>query len=115
MPSDRDRRWLEDIAENIRVAEAVIARTDRESFGRDVVLRYAATYALLAISEAARRLSPGIKAQHHMIEWRDVEDSGNAYRREYHRLDIDVLWETATTELTVLKRAATQALKSCKR
>lgn len=115
MPSDRDRRWLEDIAENIRVIETSLSRTDRAGFGQDIVLRYAVTYALLSISEAARRLSLEIKKRHTTIDWRDVEDAGNAYRHEYHRLDVDILWETATTELAALKQAVSRALKNHKR
>jgi len=110
MPSDRDRRWLEDISENIAVVETILSRADRERFGRDIVLRYAVTYALLSISEAVRRLSPEIKERHAGIDWRDVEDAGNAYRHEYHRLDVDMLWETATTELRALKRIIGRAL-----
>lgn len=110
MPSDRDRRWLEDIADNIRIVENVVSRTDREGFSRDVVVRYAVTYALMSISEAARRLSPEIKNRHSSVDWRDVEDAGSAYRHEYHRLDTDLLWETATTELAALKKAVTRAL-----
>ena len=81
------------------------ARTGRDGFERDVALRYAVLYALQSISEAARRLSPGFKKRPASIDWRDVEDAGNAYRHEYHRLDTDILWETATSELQLLKQA----------
>lgn len=109
MPFERDQRWLKDIRDNIQIIEDVVARAGREGFGRDVALRYAVTYALLSISEAARRLSTDFKTHYSSIDWRDVEDAGNAYRHEYHRLDIDVLWETATTELASLKRAIADA------
>ncbi len=110
MPSDRDHLWLKDIAEKITVIESIVARTDVEGFGRDAVLRYATTYALLAISEAARRLSPDFKRHHPALEWRDIEDAGNAYRHEYHRLDTDMLWTTATAELPTLKKIVMTAL-----
>lgn len=104
MPFERDRRWLKDIADNIAVLENIVVRTDAEGFARDTILRYAATYALLAISEAARRLSPDFKRQHPVLDWRDIEDAGNAYRHEYHRLDADLLWTTATVEVPALKK-----------
>lgn len=110
MPSDRDRRWLEDIAENIRVVELAVSRTDREGFGRDIISRYAVTYALMSISEAVRRLSPDFKSRRPAVGWRDIEDAGNAYRHEYHRLDVDILWETATAELAALKRTVEDAI-----
>ena len=110
MPSERDRRWLTDIRNSIAVVESIVARTDAECFGRDVVLRYAATYALLTISEAARRLSPEFKRRHSTLDWRDIEDAGNAYRHEYHRIDADVLWLTATAELPTLRKIVDAAL-----
>jgi uncharacterized protein with HEPN domain len=103
--SERDQRWLADIRKNIRIVEDIIARTDRKRFGEDVTLRYAVTYALQSISEAARRLSPGLKRSHRSIKWRDIEDAGNAYRHEYHRIDVDMLWQTAAVELAALKKA----------
>lgn len=103
MPSERDRRWLMDIVENISVLEDIVARTNAETFGTDIILHYAATYALLTISEGARRLSPDFKKQHAKLDWRDIEDAGNAYRHEYHRLDTDLLWATITVEIPPLK------------
>lgn len=110
MPSERDRRWLIDIRDSISVIESIVARTDAEGFTRDVVLRYATTYALLTISEAVRRLSSEFKQRHTALEWRDIEDAGNAYRHEYHRLDADILWVTATAELGALKKIVSAAL-----
>lgn len=115
MPSERDRRWLTDIRDSIAVVESIVARTDAEGFGRDTVLRYAAIYALLAISEAVRRLSPEFKQRHMTLDWRDIEDAGNAYRHEYHRLDADMLWLTATAELPALKKIVDAALHKSKK
>jgi uncharacterized protein with HEPN domain len=110
MPSERDLRWLKSIDENITVVERIVGRTDPETFGRDIIARYAATYALLAISEAVRRLSPEFKRRHPVLEWRDIEDAGNAYRHEYHRLDADLLWTTATVEIRALKKVIRGAM-----
>lgn len=111
MPSERDRRWLRDILANIAVVESVTARIDSDRFARDTVLRYAVIYALLSISEAARRLSADFKRKQQVFDWRDVEHAGNVYRHEYHRLDVDLMWNTAVAELPALKAAVQIALK----
>ncbi len=105
MPSERPGQWLEDIADNIRRIEDFISGMDLAGFRKDARTRYAVLYALLSISEAARRLPEDLKGRHPKIPWRDIADSGNVYRYQYHSLDPEIVWKTLKKSLPALKKA----------
>ena len=90
-----DQVTLDEIVENIRRARDFMSGHDLDSFKLDSKTHYAVVRALEIISEAARRLSPELKARHRGIPWRNVEDAGNQYRHVYHRLEIEQVWDTA--------------------
>jgi len=110
MPSDRERDWLEDILEAIQMIEVFVTGMELAGFQDDTKTRYAVVHALLIISEASRRLSNAIKERHPDIPWRDVANSGNIYRHEYHNINDKMIWKTVADRLPLLKRAIKKEL-----
>jgi len=110
MPSDREREWLEDILEAIQLIEEFVTGMEFPDFQDDSKTRYAVVHALLIISEASRRLSDILKKRHQDIPWRDVANSGNIYRHEYHSINDRMIWKTVTDRLPPLKRAIKKEL-----
>lgn len=108
----RRREWLEDILRNIEAIEGFLAEVREEEFLASTEKQYAVDYALICISEAARRLPPNVKRRHAEIPWRQVEDLRNAYTHEYHRVNAKLVWRTASGGLQALKAAVKQELKS---
>ncbi len=111
MPSDRERKWLEDILEAIQLIEEFVTGMEFTDFQDDSKTRYAVVHALLIISEASRRLSEDLKSRHPDIPWRDVANSGNIYRHEYHSINDRMIWKTVTESLPTLKNALMKKLE----
>jgi uncharacterized protein with HEPN domain len=100
--------WIDDILENIAHIRGFLRGVSAEQFERSAEKRYAVQYALMAISEAARRLPPAMQARHRAIPWRQVEDLRNRYTHEYHHVDAMMVWKTATGRLSALGKAMSQ-------
>ena len=112
MPSDREREWLENILDAIHLIEEFVTGMEFADFQDDPMTRYAVYHALLIISEASGRLSDAVKNRHPDIPWRDVANSGNVYRHEYHGINDRMIWKTLTNSLPPLKRAIKKELET---
>ena len=69
---------------------------------------------LLMISEAAIRLGPQAQTLGPGVPWQNIRGIGNWIRHQYDRVDLDIVWHTATVELAPLKSAAQKALEEHK-
>ena len=103
--ASKQRRWLNDILENIRLAESFTEGLGYEAFAGDQLRFYATVRCLEIISEASRRLSEACKERHPAIDWLDMASSGNVYRHEYRAVAAGVVWSTLTDYLPQLKSA----------
>ena len=111
MHSDREKDWLEDILEAIQLIEEFVTGMEFPDFQHDSKTRYAVVHALLIISEASRRLSEDLKSRHPDIPWRDIANSGNIYRHEYHSINDRMIWKTVTESLPTLKNTLMKKLE----
>ena len=107
--------WIDDIPDNIAHIRGFLRGVSAEQFERSAEKRYAVQYALLAISEAARRLPLEMQARHRAIPWRQGEDLRNKYTHEYHHIDAAMVWKTATERLSELGKAMAQERKKLAR
>jgi uncharacterized protein with HEPN domain len=62
----------------------------------------AVAYNLAVLGEAARSLSPAVRKCYPRLPWRQIIAQRNSAVREYHRLEIALLWATATSNLPQL-------------
>jgi uncharacterized protein with HEPN domain len=63
-------RWLNDILDNVILAQTFVGELDRAAFCADTLRVYAVTRCLEIISEASRRLPDDLKGRHPSIAWR---------------------------------------------
>jgi uncharacterized protein with HEPN domain len=112
MPSDREKDWLEDILEAIRLIEAFVKGMELIDFEGDSKARFAVVHALLIISEASRRLSDDLRRRNPGIPWRNVANSGDFYRHKYHSINDKMIWKTVTDQLPSLKQVIQNELNS---
>jgi len=56
--------------------------------------------------EASRAIPNHVKAQHPEIDWQGMVDFGDRLRHAYHRIDPNLLWQTAERDLPPLKALA---------
>ena len=96
-------RWLNDILENIALAQSFVGELEREVFCADTLRVYGVTRCLEIISEASRRLPDDLKARHPSIAWKEMAGAGNVYRHDYEEVDADEVWVTVQDHLPALR------------
>jgi len=101
---------LHDVLREIDFLQSIRNRETFESFkssGSDV---RAASYAVLVISEAVRRIPDDWLAEHPDIPWHAVRTIGNKLRHEYQRVSEVILWGIIAEHTDTLK-AAIEAMR----
>jgi uncharacterized protein with HEPN domain len=74
-------------------------------------MKRAVEHALLIIAEAAKHIPPELKSAHANVPWRQIHGLGNLLRREYRRIDANILWSVETEHLADLDAAAAAMLE----
>ncbi|MCX5684236.1 MAG: DUF86 domain-containing protein [Planctomycetota bacterium] len=84
-----------------KVAEKVqgIRRTD---FDKDENLRIALAHLIQVIGEAARHVSPAFRDAHPEVPWPAIVGMRHKVVHDYMNVDENVVWKTATEEMTQL-------------
>jgi uncharacterized protein with HEPN domain len=110
MPSDRRRRWLDDIVANCDRIARYIKGMDRAAYVADEKTIDAVERCLQRICEAAVRLGQdedrSLEERHPEVDWRAVRRMGNILRHKYDDLDDELIWAAITTKLSPLRTAA---------
>lgn len=102
MLSERARKALLDIRDNILLAKAWTKDLSLARFTEDRQAFYAVTRTLEIISEASRRLPPELKKRHPEIAWRDMQNAGNIYRHDYDGVREQITLRTVREALPML-------------
>jgi uncharacterized protein with HEPN domain len=97
----RDLDRLADMRDALTDVKALTA-DGKQAFQADRSAQQAVAYNLAVLGEAARALSPELRERHPEVPWRDVIAQRNVVVHEYHRLDLDSLWITATQDVPQL-------------
>ena len=96
-------RWLDDILQNIVLAQSFVGKLDRAAFCADTLRVYGVTHCLEIISEASRRLPDDLKARHPSIAWKKMAGAGSVYRDDYEEVDAEEVWVTVQDHLPLLR------------
>jgi uncharacterized protein with HEPN domain len=105
MLSERARKALLDIRDNIVLAREWSAGFSHEAFAANRAVFYAVTRCLEVISEATRRLPPELTRRHPAVPWQNIRDAGNIYRHDYDGVQERIILETVNRSLDDLDRA----------
>lgn len=97
------RPRLYDIDTNIDVILARVNGRVADDLEVDLDLRYVILHALMIIAEAVGKLPEPLLREHPGIPWADIIGMGRHIKHEYHRLDLDVVWDAATIHLPRLR------------
>ncbi len=99
----RDRiGHMQDAIANIRKIR--IDASD-EQIRRDPILRAALERFFEIVSEASRHIPEERRVAHPHIPWKRIAGIGNVLRHAYDGVDVDLLLDTAGTELDALEQA----------
>lgn len=95
----REDRLLLDMLLSARIARGYVAGVDRERFESDGLLQDAVTRRLEILGQAASRTPAETRADHPAIPWSAIVGMRNRLIHEYFRVDHDLVWNVARTEL----------------
>ena len=101
MPKD-DMVYVGHMLDTARKILEKTQRVTRSQYDADENLRIALAHLVQVIGEAARRVSQEYRDAHPRIPWRAIVGMRHKVVHDYMNIDEDVVWQTATQELTGL-------------
>jgi uncharacterized protein with HEPN domain len=99
MSKHRDIVPLGDMLDYGRRVVAKVTDISRFDFDADDNLQLAITHLLQIIGEAAGSVSEEARIDHPEIDWPKIVGMRNRIVHDYRRIDLDVVWETATLDV----------------
>jgi uncharacterized protein with HEPN domain len=101
---------LRDILEGINHIESFLTGMDLDAYRADARTKSAVERQMQVITEAAVRLGEAADAIAPGPDWQGFRGMGNLLRHAYHRIDDELIWNTAKDELPLMKGAVLKAL-----
>ncbi len=99
MPKREMKLLLQDIIENSEMVFQFVGNDSYQEFIDDKMKVYAVIRAFEIIGEAAKRISPEIKATWPLIEWQMMADFRNLLSHHYFGIEYEILWKTINESL----------------
>jgi len=108
--ADADRIWLADMLECIEKTLRYTAG-GREEFLEDELRRDGVARNLEILGEAAKRVSPGLRAENPDVPWKDIAGLRDKLIHDYGQVDIQRVWDIVEARLPALRARLQQILK----
>lgn len=115
LPPDLQR--IEHIREYCDAIQQTIARYGRsfEVFEADADYQRSVSFSILQIGELSAGLSQAFKEQTAVrIQWGPIKGMRNLVAHSYGTMDREIIWETALTDIPVLKAFCDEQLAAAK-
>ena len=107
-----DRVFLRHILESIEKIEEFTQKLMESDFSRQVQVQDAVMRRLEIIGEATKNISPGFRARHPSVPWREMARMRDKLTHDYFGVDIVIVWRVVKNELPKLKIKIEQALQA---
>lgn len=95
--------YVGDILDAIEKIEAFIAGMDYQIFSKDEKTVYAVIRALEIIGEATKNIDKDMRELYPKVPWTSMAGMRDKLIHDYQGVDRQVVWRTATEELTKVK------------
>jgi len=102
--------YLHDIIEAADAIQRFIANLNKPEFMQDELRQSAVLQKLTIIGEAVNRLPDSFYDQHPDIPWKAIVGFRNVVVHAYFSLHLDMVWDTATMDVPVLRDKIAQIL-----
>jgi uncharacterized protein with HEPN domain len=106
----RDRERLEHI---ITAADNIARYTEGKAFDdlqADDMMGYAVVYNILAIGEAAYKLTNAFRRTHPETQWNGIMRMRNVLAHDYYKLKLQTVWEVVQHDLPLLREQVARYL-----
>lgn len=111
MADKRDRAALEDIVFSAKAILNYVKDISPEDFRSDLLVQDGVARRIGVISEAAGRLSTGLRHDHPEVPWGKIKGMRNIVIHEYDRVDLDFVWGVATEHAADLQDAISKIIE----
>lgn len=98
-----DNIRLEHILDAIAEIDSYISNVDFISFSNNSMMTNATLRQLEVIGEACNKLSTELKSNNPQVEWHSIIGLRNLVAHEYFGIDLPMIWEIITTDLSELE------------
>lgn len=88
-----------------------ISDKTKEDLHRNRMLSLSVVRLLEIIGEAANRVTPGFQKKYPKVPWRSIIGTRNRLIHGYYDVDLDIVWETVTTDIPRLQKGLEHALQ----
>src|SRR3989304_7019052 len=95
--------FFQNILESIELIERRMKNISRKDFADDIDLQDMVIRRLEIIGEAVRNLPKEFRKTHPEINWQDPADMRSVLIHGYLNVDLNVVWDTITTDLPKFK------------
>jgi uncharacterized protein with HEPN domain len=102
VPDGGDAQALADIVAATQRVGTFLAGMDQAGFEQDERTQAAVLFQIVIIGEAAKRLSNEARIAHPTVPWHQVTRMRDFVAHQYHKIDLEVLWNTASRSIPVL-------------
>lgn len=96
--------YFQDIKDGIERIEKYIKGVSFDQFKNDAKTIDAVVRNIETIGEAARQLPEELRVQHPTVPWKLMVGARNKVIHQYFGVDIEVVWKTASEDLSELKK-----------
>ena len=103
MKSRHDRLYLYDIIECCDRVADYINGVREEDYQVNPMLQDALVRNIEVVGEAVKNVSPEVKDAHPKIAWSQIARMRDKIAHHYFRINLDVVWKTATDDLPALR------------
>jgi len=103
MKSTEYKLFIEDILESIEKIQRYIKNLDYEKFKDNELVADAVIRNLEIIGEASKNIPDNIRAKYPNVPWRRMIGLRNITAHEYFGVDLNIIWEIITANLSETK------------
>jgi uncharacterized protein with HEPN domain len=100
--------YINDIIENIFLAEKIVRGLDYAAFVADKEKNYAVVRCIEIIGEAVKNIPETIRRRYPEIPWREMAGMRDKVIHFYLGVDYGIVWQTATKDLPEFKNRLKQ-------
>lgn len=100
---NRDNAYLLDILNAIRRIQSFAVNLTKDDFRDNEEKQSAILYQIIVMGEAAKRLSPEIRATTSHVPWKEISGMRDILAHQYDRININTLWDVIQRDIVELE------------